>query len=70
MKIEYSKVLKYEILDNCDKLVKLCIERLERRDNIEIVAEMLKTSRTTLWRRLKKCNMTWAELKKKIKHTK
>ena len=70
MKIEFSKTLKYIYLDDCDKLIKLCLDVLERDKNadITIVASMLRTSRTTLWRRLKKCNMTWAKLKKRVKH--
>jgi len=72
VKIEFSKTLKYIYLDDCEKLVKLCLDILSKNKNadITIVASMLRVSRTTLWRRLRKCNMTWAELKKKIKHTK
>jgi len=65
VKIEFSKTLKYIYLDDCEKLVKLCLDILSKNKNadITIVASMLRTSRITLWRRLKKCNTTWAKLK-------
>jgi integrase len=62
-----SKTLASEILDDCEKLVEFCTERLRENPelDVDIVAKQLETSRITLWRRLQKCNTTWQELKKK-----
>jgi hypothetical protein len=62
-----SKTLASEILDDCEKLVEFCSERLRENPelDIDIVAKQLETSRITLWRRLTKCGTTWQEIKKK-----
>jgi acetoin utilization deacetylase AcuC-like enzyme len=62
-----SRTLATEILDDCEKLIEFCTERLRENPelDIDIVAKQLETSRITLWRRLTKCNTTWQELKKK-----
>jgi hypothetical protein len=62
-----SKALASEILDDCEKLIEFCTEKLRENPevDIDIVARQLETSRITLWRRLTKCGTTWQELKKK-----
>jgi len=62
-----SKTLASEVLDDCEKLVEFCSERLRENPelDVDIVARQLETSRITLWRRLQKCGTTWQELKKK-----
>jgi len=63
-----SRTLATEILDDCNKLIEFCTERLRENPEIDvdIVARQLETSRITLWRRLQKCGTTWQELKKRI----
>jgi hypothetical protein len=62
-----SKTLASEILDDCNRLIEFCMERLRENPelDVDIVAKQLETSRITLWRRLQKCGTTWQELKKK-----